>query len=408
MSSTDATFRLSQLSPAKRALLEKRLQSRMAEMAEEQTIRPARNGENTLPLSFAQQRLWFLDQLEPGSSAYNIATALRLVGPLNLGALERCLNEIVRRHESLRTTFTVNAAQQPVQVIAPESKLLLRVEDLSALTEAKRETEAIDLATAEAQRPFDLARGPLIRARVLRLATDAHVLLFTMHHIISDGWSMGVLVHEIGALYSAYAQNRESPLLDLPIQYADFAQWQRQWLQGQVLEEQLSYWKQQLAGELPVLSLPADYPRPATQGTNGAHEFFDLRKDLSDGLKHLSYREDATLFMTLLAAFQVLLYRCTGQEDFLIGAPTANRSRPETESLIGFFVNTLVLRADLSGNPTFRELLRRVQKMALAAYAHQDLPFERLVEELHPNRDLSRNPLVQVVLALQNTPMGRA
>jgi len=406
MISSNATLRLSQLSPAKRALLEKRLQKRMADMVEEQTIRPRTNRESPLPLSFAQQRLWFIDQLEPGSSAYNISTALRLGGPLRIDAMERCLNEIVRRHETLRTTFRLNSAQQPVQVIAPQTKLSLRVEDLSALTEGKREAEAIKLASEEAQRPFDLARGPLIRARVLRLAADDHVLLFTMHHIISDGWSMGVLVAEIGALYSAYAQNRESPLRDLPIQYADFAQWQRQWMQGEVLAEQLDYWRRQLAGDLPVLSLPTDYPRPLVQGTNGGHELFDLRTDLSDGLKHLSYREDATLFMTLLAAFQVLLYRYTGQEDFLVGAPTANRSRPETESLIGFFVNTLVLRADLSGNPTFRELVRRVQKMALAAYAHQDLPFERLVEELHPNRDLSRNPLVQVVLALQNTPMG--
>ncbi|HMF57479.1 MAG TPA: condensation domain-containing protein, partial [Pyrinomonadaceae bacterium] len=406
MSIGDTTARLSKLSAAKRALLEKRLQSRMAEIAEAQTIRRRSNYESNPPLSFAQQRLWFIDQLEPASFAYNITTALRLIGLLNVNALERCLNEIVRRHEALRTTFALNHEEQPVQVIAPELKLSLRVEDLSPLPEAEREAEAVRLATHEAQCPFDLARGPLLRARLLRLGEEDHALLFTMHHIISDGWSMGVLVREVGTIYSAYAQGEDSPLEELAIQYADYSVWQREWLAGEVLDEQLSYWKKQLGGELPILSLPTDHARPPVQSFHGGHELFALTKDLSDGLKRLSHCEDATLFMTLLAAFQVLLHRHTGQEDILVGAPIANRSRPETEPLIGFFVNTLVLRTDLTGNPTFRELLRRVQKMALGAYAHQDLPFEKLVEELHPDRDLSRNPLVQIVLALQNTPMG--
>ncbi|MGB9178609.1 MAG: amino acid adenylation domain-containing protein [Pyrinomonadaceae bacterium] len=406
MSTSDTTVRLNRLSAAKRALLEKRLQSRMAEMAEAQTIRRRSNGEGSVPLSFAQQRLWFIDQLEPHNFAYNMTTALRLIGSLSVEALERCLNEIVRRHEALRTTFALGDEQQPVQVIAPELKLSLRVEDLSLLPEAEREAEAVRLATDEAQRPLDLAHGPLLRARLLRLGTEDHLLLFTMHHIISDGWSMGVLVREVGTIYSAYAQGEDSPLSELPIQYADYSVWQREWLAGAVLDEQLSYWKKQLGGDLPVLSLPTDHARPPVQSFQGGHELFALTKDSSDGLKHLSHGEDATLFMTLLAAFQVLLHRHTGQEDILIGAPIANRSRPETEPLIGFFVNTLVLRTDLTGNPTFRELLRRVQKMALGAYAHQDLPFEKLVEELHPERDLSRTPLVQIILALQNTPMG--
>ncbi|HEV7843670.1 MAG TPA: condensation domain-containing protein, partial [Pyrinomonadaceae bacterium] len=334
MATSDTTVRLSRLSAAKRALLEKRLQSRMAEMAEAQTIqRRSSKYEGNLPLSFAQRRLWFIDQLEPASFAYNITTALRLIGSLDVNALERCLNEIVRRHEALRTTFALNDEQQPVQVIAPELKLSLRVEDLSELPEAEREAEAARLATNEAQRPFDLAHGPLLRARLLRLGTEDHALLFTMHHIISDGWSMGVLVGEVGTIYTAYAQGQESPLAELTIQYADYAVWQREWLQGEVMEEQIAYWKKQLGGELPVLALPTDYARPPVQSFHGAHELFALAKDLSDGLNRLSHHEDATLFMTLLAAFQVLLHRHTGQEDILVGAPIANRSRPETEPL---------------------------------------------------------------------------
>ncbi|HLM55240.1 MAG TPA: amino acid adenylation domain-containing protein [Pyrinomonadaceae bacterium] len=407
MSPSDATtVRLSQLSPAKRALLEKRLQRRMDEATAVQTIGRRGGPEGPLPLSFAQQRLWFIDQLQPNSAAYNVPAALRLTGPLNVEALERCINEIVRRHEVLRTTFTLGHDRQPLQVVAPELKHALRVEDLSALPEAERESEAVRLTTEEARRPFDLARGPLLRARLLRLGDDEHVLLFTMHHIVSDGWSMGVLVREIGAIYSAYARGAESPLPELPIQYADFALWQRDWLQGAALAEQLAYWREHLGGELPVLQLPTDHARPPVQTYQGGHVPFALGKDLSDRLRQFAHAEGATTFMLMLAAFQVLLRRYTGQEDILVGTPIANRNRAETEGLIGFFVNTLVLRADLSGNPTFRELLRRVQRVSLGAYAHQDLPFEKLVEELHPDRDLSRNPLVQVILALQNAPMG--
>ncbi len=406
MSTGDASVRLSRLSAAKRALLEKRLQRRMDEVSAVQTIGRRNGVGDALPLSFAQQRLWFIDQLQPNISAYNVPAALRLKGLLKVDALERCINEVVRRHESLRTTFAMSPERQPLQVIAPESRHSLRVEDLSALPEEEREREAVRLSTEEAQRPFDLTRGPLLRTRLLRLSAEEHVLLFTLHHIISDGWSMGVLVREVGAVYSAYARELESPLAELPIQYADFAVWQREWLQGAALAEQLAYWRERLGGELPVLQLPTDYARPPVQTYQGGHVPLTLGKDLSERLKQLAHGEGATLFMMLLAAFQVLLRRYTGQTDILVGSPIANRNHEETEPLIGFFVNTLVLRTNLDGNPTFRELLRRVQQMALGAYAHQDLPFEKLVEELHPDRDLSRNPLVQVVLALQNAPMG--
>jgi amino acid adenylation domain-containing protein len=356
-----------------------------------------------LPLSFAQQRLWFIDQLDPGGIAYNIPLAIRLRGRLNIPALERTLSEIIRRHEVLRTTFrTVQGA--PVQVIHPARSLSLEVEDLSEA--ADREAEVKRRATEEAGQQFDLSEGPLLRVRLLRLSDEVHVVLCTMHHIVSDGWSMGVLVREVGAVYSAYAQDQESPLPELPVQYADFAEWQRQWLQGDVLDKQLAYWKEQLGGELPALQLPTDHARPLVWSDRGAHESFALSKEVSERLKHFCRGEGATLFMTLLAGFQALLHRYTGQDDILVGTPIANRNSAETENLIGFFVNTLVLRTDVSGDPTFRDLLQRVKKMALGAYTHQDLPFAKLVEELQPDRDLSRNPLVQAMFVLQNAPLS--
>ncbi|HID62186.1 MAG TPA: non-ribosomal peptide synthetase, partial [Anaerolineae bacterium] len=358
-----------------------------------------------LPLSFAQQRLWFLDQLEPGSPFYNIPTAVRLTGPLDVAALEQTLNEIVRRHEALRTTFeTVDGRAR--QVIAPELTVPLPVTDLTDLPEAEREAEALQLASQEAQRPFDLARGPLLQARLLRLGGEDHVALLTMHHIVSDGWSMGILIQEIAALYEAFSNGRPSPLQELPIQYADFAHWQREWLQGETLEAQLSYWKQQLDGSPPLLELPTDRPRPAVQSFRGRTQAFALPKDLSRAIKDLGHQEGTTLFMTLLAAFQSLLYRYTGQETINVGTPIANRTQSEIEGLIGFFVNTLVMRADLSGDPGFRELLKRVREMALGAYAHQDLPFEMLVDALQPERNLSHSPLFQVMFVLQEAPTG--
>jgi amino acid adenylation domain-containing protein len=361
-----------------------------------------RNGD--LALSFAQQRLWFFDQLEPGLSAYNIPAAVRLKGPLNLAALERSLNEIVKRHESLRTTFG-KVDGRPTQVIAPTLTIHLPVVDLRKLPASKRETEVRRLVTAEAQRPFDLSQGPLLRGTVLRLGDEEHVGLLTMHHIVSDGWSTGILVREVAMLYVAFCAGGSSPLPELPIQYADFAHWQRQWLQGEVLETQIAYWKEQLAGAPALIDLPTDHPRPAVQTFWGAHQSLVLPKHLQEGFKALSRQEGVTLFMTLLAAFKVLLYRYTSQDDLIVGTPIANRNRLETEGLIGFFVNALVLRTDVSGNPSFQELLRRVREVCLGAYGHQDLPFDRLVEELHVKRDLSRNPLFQVMFVMHNAPL---
>jgi amino acid adenylation domain-containing protein/non-ribosomal peptide synthase protein (TIGR01720 family) len=355
-------------------------------------------------LSFAQARLWFLEQLEPGSSAYNIPSAVRLTGSLHVAVLEQSLNEIVQRHEVLRTTFAV-VSGEPIQVIAPVLALTIPRVDLRNLPEAQQEAQVERLATEEAQQPFDLAKGPLLRATLLHLDEAEHVLLLTMHHIVSDGWSMGVLIRELAALYEAFSTGKPSPLPELPIQYADFAHWQRQWLQGEVLTAQLSYWQQQLTGAPALLELPTDRPRPAVQTFRGATQFLALPEPLSQKLKTLSQRSGVTLFMTLLAAFQTLLYRYTGQEDICIGSPIANRNRSETEELIGFFVNTLVLRADMSENPSFQELLSRVREVTLGAYAHQDLPFEQLVEALQPERNLSHQPLFQVMFALQNAPM---
>jgi len=357
-----------------------------------------------LPLSFAQQRLWFLDQLEPGSAVYNVPAAVRLEGELQVRALEETLSEVVRRHEVLRTSFAV-VQGEPVQVIGAAAELRLPLIDLRELPESEREAEAERLARAEAERPFELGRGPLLRASLVQLSEQEHLLLFTMHHIISDGWSMGVLVREVTALYRAYTEGAGSPLEELSIQYADYAAWQRQWLSGEVLEQELSYWREQLRGAPAVLELPTDRARPSVQTFRGAAKSFTLNKELSESLKELSRREGVTLFMTLLAAFQVLLWRYTGATDIVVGAPIANRNRAETESLIGFFVNTLVLRTDLSGGPTFRELLQRVREVALGAYAHQDIPFEMLVEELRPEREMSHTPLFQVLFTLLNVPM---
>ncbi|MBD1900681.1 amino acid adenylation domain-containing protein [Trichocoleus sp. DQ-A3] len=355
------------------------------------------------PASFAQQRLWFLDQLFPGNTFYNVATALRLKGSLNAWALEETFNEIVRRHEALRTTFRMLDGQ-PVQVIAPSLTIPLPLIDLRHLSATEREAETRRLATEERSRPFDLSQDSLLRVMLLQLDSSEHVLLLNLHHIISDGWSIGVLIRELGTLYTAFGNNERSPLPELPIQYADFADWQREWLQGEVLETQLAYWKQQL-NNLPSLNLPTDKPRPAAPTYQGATQFLELPKSLSEELEALSQRQGVTLFMTLLAAFQTLLYRYTQQEDIVVGSPIANRNRREIEGLIGFFVNSLVLRTNLSGNPTFLELLSRVREVALGAYAHQDLPFEKLVEELHPERNLSQHPLFQVAFSLQNTPI---
>ncbi|MBO3458248.1 non-ribosomal peptide synthetase [Aetokthonos hydrillicola Thurmond2011] len=361
------------------------------------------------PTSFAQQRLWFLDQLIPGNTIYNVPTVIRLTGSLNLTALEQTFNEIVRRHESLRTTF-ITLDGQPLQAIAPSLTIPISVLDLQELPGDQQEIEAKYIITAEIERPFSLSSEPLLRVIILVLSQAEHILLLNIHHIICDDWSIGVLIREIGTLYTAYLNpesnsSSSSILLELPLQYADFAHWQREWLQGEVLETQLAYWRDQLNG-ISILHLPTNKPRPAIQSYQGATQFLELPKELIDALEKLSQEQGVTLFMTLLAAFQTLLYRYTHQEDIAVGSPIANRNRSEIEEIIGFFVNSLVLRSDLSGNPTFRELLARVREVTLGAYSHQDLPFEKLVEELHPERNLSYHPLFQVVFGLQNSPMS--
>ena len=362
----------------------------------------ARDGE--LPLSFAQQRLWFLHQLEPDSAVYNCPAAVRFTGALNLAALAQSFNQVVRRHEVLRTRFGAREGS-PVQIIASSLQVPLPIIDLSSLPAGRVEGEIGRLAQLEAQRGFDLSQDELLRTKVLRVSATEHVVVVTMHHIVSDGWSIGVLVKEVAALYEAYAQG-SAPALEPPVvQYADYAHWEREWLQGEVLAEQLAYWKEQLA-EAPVLELPADRPRPPVPSYHGAYESFELDQELSAALQELSRGLDATLFMTLLAAWQALLHRYSGQSDIVVGTPIANRPQAETEDLIGFFVNMLALRTDVSGNPRFSELVERVRETALGAYAHQALPFEKLIEELQPERDTSHSPLVQVVFVLQNAPQG--
>jgi amino acid adenylation domain-containing protein len=398
----DLGKRIVNLSSEKRALLERHLLKKMTSFHVKNQIVPRRGTADPCVVSFAQQRLWFLDQLEPGSSAYNIPLAIRLSGSLNVAALKQSLVEIMRRHEILRTTFSTES-EQPVQRTTPAAAFSLPESDLSDIPEEQRETKAKELATEEASLPFDLAAGPLLRATLVQLDPEDHVLLLTMHHIVSDGWSLGILYRELSVLYEAYSKEDQSPLPELPIQYADFALWQKEWLQGGVLEKQLMFWKDHLNGVSP-LELPTDRPRPSVQTFHGATHAIEFPKGLTESLQKLSRKEGATLFMTLLAAFQSLLHRYTGQEDIVVGTPIANRNRAEIEGLIGFFVNTLVMRTDTSGNPVFRELLKQVKKAALDAYAHQDLPFEKLVEELQPERDMSRNPLFQVMFALQNVP----
>ncbi|HEY2738311.1 MAG TPA: amino acid adenylation domain-containing protein, partial [Thermoanaerobaculia bacterium] len=362
-----------------------------------------------LPLSFAQQRLWFIDQLEPASPLYNIPVALRVEGPLDGAVLARCLGEIVRRHEALRTVFVAQEGS-PVQVIQPAARFALPLVDLSGLPDRERESLAPALVGDEARRPFDLARDPLLRGVLLRLTDSGekadHIAALTMHHIASDGWSMGILVREVTALYAALAEGRPSSLPELPVQYADFAVWQRSWLQGEVLDEEIAFWRRQLAGLPPLLELPADRPRPVRLSFRGAALPVWLPAGLTRQMEALTRSEGATLFMVLLAGFQALLARTSGQDDLAVGSPVAGRNRLETEGLIGFFVNTLVLRGDLSGppSPTFRALLGRVRETALAAYMHQDVPFEKLVEELSPQRSLAHAAMFQVMLVLQNAP----
>ncbi|BAZ14313.1 amino acid adenylation domain-containing protein [Calothrix sp. NIES-4071] len=359
-----------------------------------------------LPLSFGQARLWFLYQLEGQTATYNIPVTLRLFGELNTAAFEMAVQEIVRRHEVLRTNFKM-VNDSAVQVIAGQPTVTISIVDLQQVPYLEQSNKVQQLALSEVQKPFDLSNDSLLRVTLLRLSEKSHVLLLTMHHIISDGWSMGVFINELSELYQAFCNGQPSQLPELLIQYADFAYWQRHWLSGEVLQTQLNYWKQNLTGIPPLLELPTDRPRPSVQTFQGSFTEFLLNQELTSQIKALSQKSGTTLFMTLLAAFATLLSRYSGQEDIVIGSPIANRNRSQVESLIGFFVNTQVLRTKLHGNPNFSELLERVRETTLGAYDHQDLPFEKLVEELQPERSLSHTPLFQVMFVMENTPIGK-
>jgi amino acid adenylation domain-containing protein len=400
----DLSDAISRLSPEQRALLELRLKRKRGEAPRADAV-PRRTESGPARLSFAQERLWFLDQLEPGSPLYNISAGLRLKGRLDAAALERAFAEVAHRHEILRTAFTWRGTE-PVQLVAPEARIPFRMLELTDLPAEKRERRALELATEEARQPFDLQTGPLARLLLLRLAERQHLLVVSLHHIAADGGSVEVLLREIGALLSASKAGQ--PLPELPIQYADYAAWLREWMQGERLKAQLAYWTRQLAPPLPVLDLPADRPRPARQAFRGCRRSRLLPGVLAEDLKELSRSESATLFMTLLAAYQVLLHRVTGQNDLLIGTPVDNRNRPETEGLIGFFVNTLVLRTRVAPEAPFRDFLAQVRESVLEAHAHQDLPLEKLVEVLRPDRGASLQPLFQVAFELQGPALGGA
>ncbi|MCP4256666.1 MAG: hypothetical protein GY774_03955, partial [Planctomycetes bacterium] len=371
------------------------------------SVPPLKRFERTsdLPLSFAQERLWFLYQLIPDNPFYNMPEALHFKGSLNPEALKQCFRELVQRHETLRTTFSTKDGK-PVQVIHPfsEESVRLPVIDLTELSSGEQEKEILKIISVETQRPFDFTLGPLFRSILIKQDVDSHVLLFIVHHILSDGWSIGVSIRELSILYEAFSQDQPSPLPPLAVQYADFTLWQRQWLSGEVLQTQLSYWQEKLADAPQVLELPNDHPRPPIHTFNGGRELLKITPELTQQLRSISHEADATLFMTTLAGFAILLGRYSGMDDLVISVPIANRTHKELEQLIGFFVNTLALRIDLTGNPTFPELLARVRKVTLESYAHQDLPFEQLVETLQPERDMTRNPLVQVSLVFQNAP----
>jgi amino acid adenylation domain-containing protein len=398
---SDVSTRLASLSQEERAALVMRLKrkTQRTENTVADVITRRDNGTDA-PLSFAQQRLWFLYQLDPGNAAYHVPLYHYLLGQLDITAFERSLNEIVLRHEVLRTVFKEKNGAT-VQIVLPSLRVELPVIDLSGFSESETEREVERLIEAESAQPFSLEDGPLLRAKLLKISEDKHGLLLVIHHIVTDGWSMNIFMSELVALYEAFSTGGPSPLQELSLQYRDFATWQRESITGERLEKQIAYWKDQLSGDLPVLELPTDRPRPSHMTYSGADEWFDVTQSLTEKLNELSHREGATLFMTLLAAWLTLLHRYTGQRDILLGTAIAGRNRREIENLIGFFINTAVLRTDLSSNPTFRELLARVREVALGAYEHQDVPFEKLVEELQPERDISRPPFFQVMFNLQ-------
>lgn len=391
------------LSPERRALLARRLAEKGLKPAAAEEGIPRRSQDGPVPLTSAQEALWFLDQLEPesesGHALHNQPGAVRLVGTLDVEALRRSLDEIVRRHEALRTRF-VTSDGKPFQDVMPHEPLELPLTDLSDRPHSEADTEAKRLASEDAHTSFDLEQGPLRRMFLVRLAADEHVLVVTLHHIITDGWSMGVFTTELDQLYRAYLAGGESPLPKLPIQMGDVAVWQRDVLQGETLEGHLAYWRKQLAPPLTALSLPTDRPRPAVQSYRGGHQTIQLSAELSDALRALSRKQGVTLFMTLHAAWSVLLHAITRETDVVIGSAVAHRNRKELEGLIGFLVNMLILRLDLSGDPPFSELLRRARDVTVGAWSHQDLPLTRIVKEVAPERDLSRTPLFQIEFSL--------
>ncbi|HEV2733633.1 MAG TPA: condensation domain-containing protein, partial [Longimicrobiaceae bacterium] len=396
--------RLADLSPERRAMLQKLMLRRAAAQPDAREVRP-RGEDGPAPLSFAQQRLWFLDRMEPGNPAYNIPIFLRLRGRLDAGALRRALGEVVRRHEALRTRFDSDGGE-PTQRVDPPAPVPLPLVELGGLAERDRERETRRLMLAESSRPFDLARGPLLRALLLRRGEEEHVLSVSQHHVVSDGWSMGIFTRETSALYGAFAAGLPSPLPEPALQYADYAVWQRGWLTGETLDAQLAWWTERLAGAPPLLELPTDRPRGALRGTWSAAVPFELGREAADALRELAGHEEATPFMAVLAAWQLLLARHAGQDDVVVGTPIAGRTRVELEGIFGFFVNTLAIRTDLSGDPTFRGLLRRVRETMLGAYQHQDVPFERLVESLGIERSLTHAPLFQVMFAMDDGGQG--
>ncbi|HVG17467.1 MAG TPA: condensation domain-containing protein, partial [Blastocatellia bacterium] len=398
MTSKKEPENLINLSGDKMELFKYLLDEEGVSLSESQEIAP-RESDDDLPLSSSQERLWILEQLVPGTATYHIPEGLYLKGSLNLDALQRSLDETARRHEILRTSFIVKDGK-PYQFIAPAAKVNLEIIDLRHLPQAERKGHAIQTANQQIRLPFDLVNGPLLRVALLRLQEDEHILVIVMHHIISDGWSMELFVREIVMLYGAFSAGKPSPLQDLDVQYADYAIWERQWLESPGLQAQYEYWTRQLAN-LSVLELPTDRPRPAVQSFKGAMRLLELPPELSSSLNEVSLREGATLFMTMIAAYAALLHRCSGQQDIAIGTPVADRSQMNIEGMIGLFVNTLVLRIDLSGDPTYRELLNRVKRVTMDAFEHQDLPFDKLVEALQIKRDLSRGALRQVVFAMQ-------
>lgn len=401
--SDNISKRHTKLSKAKQALLEKRLRGEFSGTSELRIV-PRRQEGFSIPLSFAQERLWLLDQVMPGTHFFNISRAVRLTGLLNVAALEQSLQEIVRRHEALRTKF-VTVDGQPVQVVAPTTNVKLTVVSLRELPAREREVEAQRLVKKEALRPFDLVQGPLLRVSLLCIGEQEYVLILTMHHIISDGWSMGVLIAETVALYEAFSRGKPSPLPELRIQYPDFALWQRQRLQEKTLESQMIYWKRELDGSLSVLEFHADHPRPAVESFCTSCQSFAITGALFDAFVALGRREETTIFMTLLASLNTLLYQYTGQEDIRVGTLVANRNRSEIEGLIGLFVNTVILRTHVSGHSTFHELLEQVREKTLGAYANQDFPFEELIQAMEREHELKRATLFQVMLLLQNVPL---